>query len=355
MTDMRLKLKEGPTKYDLVSLGEVMLRFDPGDTRIRHARQFQVWEGGGEYNVARGLHSCFGKSTGIVTSLVDNEIGKLIKGLIKSGGTDTSLINWFPDDGIGKTARNGVYYLEKGFGIRSALGTSDRGHTAISKMTPQDIDWEDLFGNQGVRWFHTGGIFAGLSDSTPDVVVHAAEIARKHGTTVSYDLNYRPSLWKERGGKAESDKVNSKILRHIDVLFGVSNLDTDPTDLEHSVFERAIEKLAKEYPNLKAIASTMRIVKTANVNDWSGVLWSNGEFYRGMKFNNLEIYDRVGGGDAFAAGIIHGILQDCPGEDTINTGIAHGALTMGTPGDNSLVEQNEVYQLVQNQDASVLR
>lgn len=355
MNKRKLKIKQGQAKFDLVSLGEIMIRFDPGDTRIRNARSFQVWEGGGEYNVARGLHTCFGKSTAIATALVDNEIGKLVKGLITSGGTDTSLINWLPDDGIGRSARNGVYYLEKGFGQRAALGASDRSNTAISKMNPEDIDWEDLFGNQGIRWFHTGGIFAGLSDTAPEVVIHAAKIARKYGTIVSYDLNYRPSLWQERGGKGAADKVNSAILEHIDMLFGVDSLESSPTALDYPLFEKAIGMLADRYPNLKAIASTMRVVQSAGVNDWSGVLWTNNEFYRGMQFEKLDIYDRVGGGDGFASGVICGLLNNLDYNETINYGIAHGALVMGTPGDNSMVDENEVRQLIHKQDATVMR
>lgn len=342
-------------KYDLVSLGEVMLRFDPGDSRIRNARSFNVWEGGGEYNVARGLHTCFGKSTGIATALVDNEVGKLLKGLIKSGGTDTSLIQWLEDDGVGNSSRNGVYYLEKGFGNRPALGASDRGHTAISKMGPLDIDWEDLFGKKGVRWFHTGGIYAGLSKLSPEVIKHAAKCAKKHGTIVSYDLNYRPSLWRFRGGKEAADSVNSEILEYIDVLFGVDSLERKPTALEFSLFEKAIKKTHQQHPNLKAIASTMRIVKSANINAWSGVLSVGDSFYRGMTFDDLDIYDRVGGGDGFAAGLIHSFLEGKSYLDAINFGISHGALVMSTPGDNSMASAEEVEQLVHSQDASVSR
>ncbi len=355
MSNRNLKIKHGRVKYDLVALGEVMLRFDPGDTRIRHARSFRIWEGGGEYNVARGLQSCFGKKTAIVTALVDNEVGKLVKGLISSGGTDTSLIQWLADDGIGRTARNGVYYLEKGFGKRAALGTSDRGHTAISKLKPEDIDWEDLFGNQGVRWFHTGGIFAGLSETSPGVVIHAANIARKHGTIVSYDLNFRPSLWQDRGGKAAAEIMNSDILKHVDILFGVNALETNPTSLDYRLFEEAIGTISDRYPNLKAIASTLRIVHSANVNDWSGLLWINNSYYRGMQFQHLDIYDRVGGGDGFASGIIYGLLNQLDYQETINYGIAHGALVMGTPGDNSMVDHHEVKQLIHQQDATVIR
>jgi 2-dehydro-3-deoxygluconokinase len=350
-----MKIRTDECKYDLVALGEVMLRFDPGENRIRNARSFQVWEGGGEYNVSKGLHSCFRKNTAIVTALVENEIGKLLLGLIKEGGTNTSLINWLEDDGIGRSARNGVYYLEKGFGVRASLGASDRSNTAISKMKPDDIDWEDLFCNQGVKWFHTGGIYGGLSDIAPEVILTAAKVAKKYGTIISYDLNYRPSLWQDKGGKTAADEVNARILDHVDVLFGVDSLDGKPDSLDFNIFEKGIQKMANRHQNLKIIASTVRIVKNANINDWSGLVWANGKIYRGMCFPDLAIYDRVGGGDAFASGLICGFLENKSCLESINYAVVHGALTMSTPGDNSMVSRNEVERFIHSRDASVSR
>lgn len=341
--------------FDCLAFGEVMLRFDPGDTRIAMAETFKVWEGGGEYNVVRGLSHCFGKRTAIVTALVANEIGRLIQNRISAGRVNTDLIEWLPYDGIGESCRNGIYFLEKGFGLRPAVGASDRGHSAISQLQPGQIDWEHIFGQCGVRWFHTGGIMAGLSRGSAAVVLEAMQAARRHNTVVSYDLNYRPSLWQRFGGKEKAREVNRMLLPNVDVLFGIEELERNPEGLETDLFRRAILNTAQAYPELKTIVSTMRIVKSANVNDWSGLLWHEGEFYEGVRFDNLEIYDRVGAGDAFAAGIIHGRLENLPLQKTIDYGVVHGALTMTTPGDNSMFALPELDRLLASKDAGVLR
>ena len=202
---MKIKSAES-CQYDILSLGEVMLRFDPGEGRIRTARAFDVWEGGGEYNVARGLRSCFGLRAAIVTALVDNEVGRLIENLMLAGGVDLSHLKWVKHDGVGRAARNGLNFTERGFGLRAALGTSDRGNTAASRLAAGEIDWEHLFGYLGVRWFHTGGIFAALSESTPDVIEEVLACAKKHGTITSFDLNYRASLWEHLVAKENARK-----------------------------------------------------------------------------------------------------------------------------------------------------
>ncbi len=340
---------------DLLALGEVMLRFDPGPTRIAEAESFKVWEGGGEYNVARGLSRCFGLRTAVVTALVDNAVGGLIKNRIAAGGVDTGLIRWLPDDGIGQARRNGIYFLERGFGLRPALGVSDRGHSAVSQLQAGDIDWQRIFAENTVRWFHTGGIMAGLSPTSPATIIEAMTAARQHGATVSYDLNYRASLWQRFGGKKKAEEINRSILPHVDVVFGVEELDAAPTDLDPQPFKRAIAKTAGEFPGLISIATTMRIVKTATCNDWGGLLWHKGRFYEGMRFPSLEILDRVGGGDAFAAGIIHGLLAGLSPQKAIDYGVAHGALTMTTPGDNSMFTLAELDRFLAGRDAAVVR
>lgn len=340
---------------DCLALGEVMLRFDPGPTRIAEAESFKVWEGGGEYNVARGLCRCFGHRTAIITALVDNAIGRLVKNRIAAGGVDTSLVRWLPDDGIGLARRNGIYFLERGFGIRPALGVSDRGHSAISQLRPGEIDWQRIFAENQVRWFHTGGIMAGLSPTSPEVILEAMTAAKQHGAIISYDLNYRSSLWQSFGGKKKAEEVNRRILPHVHVLFGVESLDSTPTDLDPEPFRRAIEKTAGLYPNLATIATTMRIVRTASRNDWSGLLWHGKGFYQGTRFPNLEILDRVGGGDAFAAGIIHGLLLNLDPQQAIDYGVVHSALTMTTPGDNSMCTLAELDRFLANQESGVIR
>ena len=208
------------TRWDLVALGEVMLRLDPGEDRIHTARQFRAWEGGGEYNVARGLRRCFGLRTAIVTALADNPIGRLVEDMMLAGGVDLRHVSWVPYDGVGRTVRNGLNFTERGFGVRGAVGVSDRGHTAVSQLRPGDVDWDAIFGTEGARWFHTGGIFAALSPSTAEVAAEAMAAARRHGTIVSYDLNYRPSLWKGIGGKEQAQAVNRSLAPLVDVMLG---------------------------------------------------------------------------------------------------------------------------------------
>lgn len=340
---------------DCLALGEVMLRFDPGATRIAEAESFKVWEGGGEYNVARALSRCFGRPTAVVTALVDNAIGQLVKNRIAAGGVETGLIRWLPDDGIGEARRNGIYFLERGFGLRPALGVMDRGHSAISQLRPGEIAWDRIFAERQVRWFHTGGIMAGLSPASPAVIVEAMSAAKRRGATVSYDFNYRPSLWRRLGGKDRADEVNRIILPHVDVLFGVDSLDTIPIGLDPEPFRRAILKIAGEHPNLTAIATTMRVVRTASRNDWSGLLWHGGRFYDGIRFADMEIFDRVGGGDAFAAGIVHGLLANLDPQKSIDYGVAHGALTMTTPGDSSMCTLAELDRFLDSADSGVIR
>lgn len=341
--------------YDLLILGEVMLRFDPGDKRIRNADTFRVWEGGGEYNVARGFHTCFNKKSAVVTSLVDNEIGRLVQSRIKAGGVDDSFIHWVEDDGIGEKARNGVYYLERGFGLRNPLGASDRAHTAISQLKPGMIDWEMIFGKLGVRWFHTGGIFAGLSENSPEVILEAIAVARKYDTIISYDLNYRHSVWQRHGGRDAAREVNGRILKHVDFLFGFDSLEKPIVSFEEEPFKKAISEMARRFPNLIGIASTMRHVKSACAHDWSGLLLTSDQFYRGITINDLEILDRVGGGDAFVSGLLYSYLEKMDPQQWIDHAVAHGALTMTTPGDNSMSTLNEVKAVIAGQKADVIR
>ena len=354
-------------RYDLLSLGEVMLRLDPGEGRIRTARHFQAWEGGGEYNVARGLRRCFGLRTAIVTSFAKTEVGLLMEDLILQGGVDTSLIRWVDSDGIGRTVRNGINFTERGFGIRGAVGCSDRGHTAISQLKVGDIDWDYIFGKLGVRWFHTGGIFAALSETTGDVDIEAAQIAKKYGTVVSYDLNYRPSLWKGFGGIEKCQEINRKIAEYVDVMIGneedftaclgfeVAGADENLTDLDIGSFQNMIEKAVLEFPNFKATATTMRGVKTATVNDWGAMCWVDGNFYTSVHRPELEIMDRVGGGDSFASGLIYGLMCLDDPQLAIEYGAAHGALAMTTPGDTTMASLAEVKKIVDGGGARVNR
>ncbi len=368
MDGKTIQLRDKETcRWDILSLGEVMLRFDPGESRIHTCRSFNVWEGGGEYNVARGLRRCFGQRAAVVTAFADNPVGHLLEDFILQGGVDTSLILWRPYDGIGRTVRNGLNFTERGFGMRGARGCSDRGNTAASQLRPGDIDWDAIFGKHGVRWFHTGGIFAALSDTTPDVVIEAVICAKKHGTVTSYDLNYRPSLWKDIGGKKRAQEVNREIARYVDVMIGneedftaslgleVPGVDENLTSLPVEGFKRMIEQAVKTYPNFKAVGTTLRGVKSATINDWGAVCWYQGACHEAIYRSNLEILDRVGGGDSFASGLIYGFLTGCDAKKAVNYGAAHGALAMTTPGDTSMATVDEVEKLMAGAAARVDR
>ena len=353
-------------RFDLVSLGEVMLRLDPGDGRVSTARSFQVWEGGGEYNVARGLRRCFGLRTAIVTALVDNPVGRLVEDLMLQGGCDLSLLRWAADDGVGRSARNGLNFTERGFGVRAAMGCSDRGHTAISQLKPGDIDWESLFAS-GVRWFHTGGIFAALSETTPLVAREAMEAARRHGVIVSYDLNYRPSLWKGIGGAEKARAVNRELVSLVDVLFGneedfsvalgfnIEGVDEHHASLPADAFRQMIGRVCAEFPALQVVATTLRVAHTATRNDWGAIAWCDGEFHEALTRTDLEVLDRVGGGDSFASGLIYGLLTGRGPAWSVECGAAHGALAMTTPGDTSMATLAEVERVMKGGTARVSR
>jgi 2-dehydro-3-deoxygluconokinase len=365
---MALPIKDAAAcRYDLISLGEVMLRLDPGEGRVATTRSFQVWEGGGEYNVARGLRRCFGQRTAIVTALVDNPVGRLIEDLMMQGGTDLSFVRWVADDGVGRRSRNGLNFTERGFGLRAALGCSDRGHTAVSQMKPGDVDWDSIFGESGVRWFHTGGIFAALSESTPDVAREAMEAARRHGVIVSYDLNYRPSLWKGIGGAEKARAVNRELVGLVDVLFGneedfsvalgfdVEGLDEHLSSLPAESFKRMIGGVCAELPNLQVVATTLRVARTATRNDWGAIAWHDGAFHQATFRPDLEVLDRVGGGDSFASGLIYAFLTGHDAAWAVECGAAHGALAMTTPGDTSMVTLSEVERVMKGGTARVSR
>ena len=365
---MNLNLK--PKKscaFDAVSIGEVMLRLDPGEGRIRTARSFRAWEGGGEYNVVRGLRRCFGLKTAVITAFAENEVGYLMEDFILQGGVDTSLIKWMKTDGIGRICRNGLNFTERGFGLRGAVGCSDRANTAISKATPEDFDFDYIFGTLGVRWLHTGGIYAALSEQSCETVLAAIKTAKQYGTVVSYDLNYRPSMWSAIGGKEKAQAVNKEIAKYVDVMIGneedftaclgfeIEGNDENLKTLNLDGYKKMINEAAKTYPNFKAVATTLRTVKTATVNDWSAICWADGEIYKAKDYNNLEILDRVGGGDSFASGLIYGLMTTGDAAKAVEYGAAHGALAMTTPGDTTMARKADVEALMGGGSARVQR
>jgi 2-dehydro-3-deoxygluconokinase len=351
------------TRWDLVSLGEVMLRFDPGEERIAHTRNFRVWEGGGEYNVARGLRRAFGMRTSIVTALADNPVGRLIEDLMLQGGVDLSHLQWVPYDGIGRKSRNGIYFLDRGSGVRGAMGMMDRGHTPISQMKPGQVDWDSIFGKEGVRWFHTGGVMCALSADSPAVAREAMESAKKHGVVVSFDCNYRPSLWKEQGGRQGSIDVNRSLMPYVDVFFGhegdiaatMGEAAHGPPWHDIESYREMAGRITGEFTRIKVIATTTRRPRTANRNDWSAFAYGEGMVFSSKDYLDMEIFDRVGGGDSFAAGLIYGLLQGKGLQWALDCGVAHGALAMTTPGDSSMATLAEVERLMAGSGAGVQR
>jgi 2-dehydro-3-deoxygluconokinase len=362
-----IDIKADGCRWDSLSLGEVMLRLDPGEGRVHTTRHFQAWEGGGEYNVARGLRRCFGLRTAIATALADNPVGRLVEDFVLQGGVDTSLIRWVPYDGVGRTVRNGLNFTERGFGTRAAAGCSDRGHTAISQTKTGDFDWEEIFGPaNGSRWFHTGGIFAALSESTRLVAAEAMDAARNFGSPISYDLNYRDSLWKSIGGKTKAQEVNQELVRKVDLLLGneedfsamlgiaLEGVSEDFGELPVASYEKMLREVSAAYPNLKLVATTLRTAHTASRNAWGAMALYQDEIVH-VPQRDIEILDRVGGGDSFASGLIYGLLAGKPVEWALRCGVAHGALAMTTPGDTSMATRAEVERVMKGSSARIER
>jgi 2-dehydro-3-deoxygluconokinase len=363
---MKVREKE-ECRWDLVSLGEVMLRLDPGDLRVNTTRQFRASEGGGEYNVARGLRRTFGMNTALVSALADNAVGRLVEDLMLQGGVNLEHLRWVKYDGVGRSVRNGLNFTERGFGVRAASGCSDRGNTAVSRLRAGEIDWEEIFVRQGARWFHTGGIFCALSETTPDVALEAMKVAKRSGATISYDLNYRPSLWQAIGGKPKAQQVNRAIMPLVDVVIGneedftaalgfsVPGMDESLSRLDQANFQAMMKDVRSEFPNISVIAVTLRTARTATRNDWGAIAIADDILYEAVTRKDLEIYDRVGGGDSFASGLIYGLLTGHDLAWAVDCGVAHGALAMTTPGDTSMANLEEVLAVMKGQSARISR
>jgi len=364
MTELKGLRPAEDCRWDCVALGEVMLRLDPGEGRIRTARTFQVWEGGGEYNVARGLRKTFGLRTSVVTALPRTETGALVEDLILQGGVDTSHILWRDADGVGRNTRVGLNFTERGFGPRGALGCSDRANSAASQITPDEVDWDHLFGTEGVRWLHTGGIFAALSEATAETTLAAIRAAKRHGVVVSYDLNYRASLWSSHPDPDAARRVNREIAGLVDVLvgdeyayascLGIETADRRADPADSKPFDALVARLAKELPNVQVFAATLRDPASASVNRWGGVLWLGDERYA-TPVTEVALLDRVGGGDGFVSGLAYAFMTGLGAQTAVDYGVAHGALAMTTPGDNAMTSLTEVEGLVVGRGAAAVR
>ncbi|MDR1824085.1 MAG: sugar kinase [Bifidobacteriaceae bacterium] len=354
--------------YDIVALGEIMLRLDPGDRRIRTTRRFDVWDSGAEYNVARAFRKVFGLRGAMLTAFARNEVGLLLEDIILASGLDLSYVHWVPYDGVGRNVRNGLNFSERGFGVRGALGCVDRAYTAISQLRPQDIDLAEIFVTKGSRWFHTGGIMAGLSDQAAETTLAVMKAARDAGTIVSYDLNYRPSLWAGAGGIERCREVNRELAKYVDVMIGneedftvclgqaVDGFDDNLTALDVAAYRRMIQTAAEVYPNFQVIATTLRQARTATRNDWSAIAWSRSRGFAEAKSRpDLEIYDRLGSGDSFASGLAYGLLIHDDLQLAVEYGAANGALAQTSPGDTTTASLAEIERLADGNSARVQR
>jgi 2-dehydro-3-deoxygluconokinase len=351
---MDLKIKpKAECRFDVISLGEVMLRFDPGDRRIHDARSFHVCEGGGEYNAARSIAKNFRLNASVVTALADNQVGRLVEDLMSESRVDTSNILWSEADGISREVRNGVYFIERGFGLRAPTAVSDRGNTAVSKLKPGEVDWKKVLDE--TRWFHTGGIFAGLSDTTPAVAHEAMQAARDSGAIVSYDLNYRDSLWAGRGGRDAADRVNNDLLKFADVVFGVTDFDARLSEYSEDSLRNSASKMVAAFPNLQLVVTTLRNVRSASCHDIGGVAFGDGQVAKARDLLNVDVLDRVGSGDAFAAGVIYGLLRELPIETGLNLGVANAAYALASVGDGSAATLNEIERLAAGGGSNVRR
>ena len=350
-------------RFDLVALGECMIRLSPpGHGRIEFAPALEVWVGGGEYNVAYAL-ARLGLRTGWVGGLNTSPMGRIIANHARAVGMDISHAVSRKYDGVGKADRIGLNFTEVGHSKRASVTLYDRGHSATAGMKPGEVDWKSLFGQQGVRWLHTGGIFAALSDGTRKVVAEAVRAAHEAGTIVSYDLNFRSKLWSSQDAVA----TTRPLVPYIDCLIGneedfqkvlgyeVEGVDVEKGELDTSAFKSMVGRVVKDYPNVKVVGTTLRGVKTALVNDWSAVMWHEGTFYDGPSFPNLEIEDRVGGGDGFASGFTYGFLTGRSPQECVDLGVAHGALLMSTRGDTSQITLEELMHVAAGGSARIKR
>jgi 2-dehydro-3-deoxygluconokinase len=342
-----------------------MVRLSPlGHGRLEFAKMMDVWVGGGEYNATYAL-SRYGLRTGFISSLPDNQIGKIILNHARAVGMDVSEVKIVKYDGVGREARVGLNFTEVGVGPRASVTMYDRGHSAVSKLQPGDIDFKRIFNERGVRWLHTGGIFTCLSEGTRAVAAEAVKAAHEAGTIVSYDLNFRSKLWSSK----EAIETTKPLVPYIDCLIGneedfqqvlgyeVEGLDENLGKLDPTNFKKMVERVAKDYPNLKVIGTTLREVVNASINNWSAILYwgEDGSFYQGPQFDNLPIEDRVGGGDGFASGFIYGFLNDYAPQDAVNLGTAHGAMLQTTRGDTSELTIEEVKRVAGGGGARIIR
>ena len=359
---MEIRSKES-CQFDLMSLGECMVRLSPpGHGRIEFTPTLEVWVGGGEYNVAYAL-ARLGMRTGFMSRLVDNPVGRIILNHGRTVGVDMSHVIMAKYDGVGRADRIGLNFTEVGTGVRASVSMYDRGHSAASNMKPGMFDFKKIFKGKGVRWLHTGGILSALSDSCAALCKEAILAAREAGTIVSYDLNFRSKLWTSQ----KAQQVTKELAPYIDCLIGneedfqkvlgfeVEGADENLSALDTSAYKKMVEKVVKTYPNVKVVGTTLREVKSGLINNWSAILYAEGKFYESRQFKDLEIEDRVGGGDGFSSGFAYGFLNGKTPQECVDLGAAHGALLQTTRGDSSQIDLEELTHVFKGGSARIKR
>jgi 2-dehydro-3-deoxygluconokinase len=358
----QLALRSDACELDLLSLGALVHRLDPGIIPFRKARSFDIHVSGGEYNVAANLADCFGLKTGIATAMVNNGIGELVQGRVREMGVKP-FYKHFEHDGV-RGPNIATVYSDRGQGVRPPVVFYNRANEAGAMLKPGDFDWKTIFGS-GVRWFHSGGIFAALSNTTSELIIEGMQAAKASGAVTSFDLNYRAKLWATIGGAAKGQEMIRKIAQHVDFLVGneedlQKGLGVEGQDVEHKseldpdAFFKMIERTIEKFPNVKMVATTLREVKSTNRHEWAAVLWYDGKRYVSPTMQ-LDVIDRIGGGDGFASGLIYGMLTGKDPEQALRLGWAHGALITTFPGDTTMAKLPEVETLAKGGSARVQR
>lgn len=359
-----LKIKQGPCHLDFLSLGALVHRLDPGVIPFRKARSVDIHVSGGEYNVAAGLSDCFKLKTGVATAMVQYGIGELIQARVQETGV-RPFYKWFEHDGV-RGPNMATVYSDRGYGVRAPVVFYNRSNEAGALLKPGDFDWKAIFAG-GVKWFHSGGIFAALSETTSELIIEGMQAAQKAGTVNSFDLNYREKLWAPIGGLKKAQKTLRRIVSHVDALIGNEEdlqkglgiegpevTRKKSSKLDTSRFFKMIAKVVKEFPNIKMVATTLREVHSTNRHDWSAVLWLNGRRFKAPTCR-LDVLDRIGGGDGFAAGLIYGLISGRNPQEALNLGWAHGALLTTFPGDVTMASLKEVEAFARGGGARVQR
>jgi 2-dehydro-3-deoxygluconokinase len=357
-----LNVRRDPCGLDFLALGALVHRLDPGVVPFRKARSVEIHVSGGEYNVAAGLADCFGLRTGIATAMVNYGIGELVQTRVREAGV-TPFYKWFEHDGA-RGPNIATVYSDRGQGVRPPVVFYNRANEAGALLKPGDFDWTAL-GAGGLRWFHSGGIFAALSPTTAELIVEGMRAAKGQGAVVSFDLNYRPKLWATAGGLERARQVLRHIVNHVDALIGneedlqralgIAGPEVAAASkLDPEAFFRMIDRVVEQHPNVKLVATTLREVHTSNRHDWAAVLWLDGERYVSPTCQ-LDVLDRIGGGDGFASGLIYGLITGRSPEESLRLGWAHGALLTTYHGDVTMARREEVEALAQGRSARVQR